>query len=257
MQIYYKNAQEAWDNYHSFLSDLILRHKFKKICEIGGGANPAIDLSFIHARGIEYTLLDISKTELEKAPSGYLKVEADIADKDISLPENTYDFIFSKMLAEHISDGKQFHLNVKKLLKPGGMAFHFFPTLFCPPFSLNKILPEQTSYQILTSLSKERHKKGNFGKFPAYYSMCYGPSKKQMNAFMQLGYEINTYIGFFGHGYYTKIPVLNFLSQLATKFLLRFPVSLLTSYSYVLLVKPPLSSSPFPQKTLEGRGICA
>jgi len=236
MDICYKDSLEAWDNYHQFLHDLILRHKPEKICEIGAGANPAIHLDFIHTQGIEYTIIDISQDELDKAPQGYIKVCADITSDEIKL-ENSYDFVFSKMLAEHVPDGKQFHMNVRKLLKSGGMAFHFFPTLFSLPFSANKIMPEYISYKLLTLFAKERDNEGKFGKFPAYYNMCYGPTAKQIKTFISMGYNIDSYIGFFGHTYYKKIPPLNFLSRLATKLLIKFPLNFLTSYSYLLLVK--------------------
>ena len=46
------------------------------------------------------------------------------------------------MLAEHVPDGYRFHSNLFELLKPGGVAFHFMPTLYSPPFVINRLLPE-------------------------------------------------------------------------------------------------------------------
>lgn len=58
MDIRYKDFKEAWANYQSFLIDLIITKKFKRICEIDGGANPAISLEFIKKYDIEYIVLD-------------------------------------------------------------------------------------------------------------------------------------------------------------------------------------------------------
>lgn len=237
MQISYKHSDQAWTNYIAYLTELILRKKPQKICEIGGGANPCIALEFIRKHNIEYTVMDISSEQLAKAPDGYRKVLGDITSDNIEHLQNDYDFVFSLMLAEHIKDGEKFHANVHRILKPGGTAFHFFPTLYSLPFLANKYMPENFSYHLLKFLFQERDNQGKHGKFPAYYSWCYGPSKKNIARFKALGYEIDSFTGFFGHGYYQKIPPLHFLSRLITKLLLLFPISHLTSYGYVVLVR--------------------
>src|SRR4029078_10831447 len=129
MEIIYKHYLEACDNHYAYLVDLIIRKKLKKICEIGGGANPLLPLEFIKKHNLEYIVLDVSAEELSKAPQGYIKILGDITANDIDHLKNDYDLVFSKMLAEHVQSGKKFHQNIKQLLKPGGIAFHFFPTL--------------------------------------------------------------------------------------------------------------------------------
>lgn len=238
MTISYKHSREAWANYHQFLTDLIVANQFKRICEIGGGANPAISLDFIKKHHIEYTVLDINSRELAKAPDGYQKVVGDITTKNMRHLNERYDFVFSKMLAEHIQDAESFHRNVYKILSPGGMAFHFFPTLFSLPFIINKLLPEKISYQILKLMAKERDNAGDQGKFPAYYAMCRGSTQKQMNKLKSIGYHIESYINFFGHEYFRKIPPLNYLSQKIANLLLKFRMVHLTSFSYLILRKP-------------------
>jgi len=237
MEITYKYYLDAWNHHYSYLTDLIIRKKLKKICEIGGGANPSLPIEFIKQYNLEYTVLDISAEELSKAPLGYIKVLGDITSKNLDHLDHDYDLVFSKMLAEHVAEGVTFHRNIKKLLKPGGISFHFFPTLYAIPFTFNKIIPESFSLKLLSYISKTRNNMGNHGKFPAYYSMCYGPTKKQIRILQKMGYNIDTYIGFFGHDYFKNIGFLHWISKQTTRFLLKYPIARLTTYSYLVLSK--------------------
>ncbi len=234
---YERTTDEAWLGYGSFISGLIEKHGARRICEIGGGANPTLSAQYVAQRGIDYSILDISETELNKAPDTYHKIVADVASPGFSLGESRFDLIFSKMLAEHIRDGEQFHKNVLRLLSDRGLAVHFLPTLYTLPFVVNRLFPEALAeklYRLFAFRDDYR-----YGKFPAYYSWCRGPIRSQMRRFEELGYEVLLYKGFFGHsGYYSKLPVLGKLHALKTTFLLRRPIPLLTSYAYIVLRKP-------------------
>ena len=48
-------------------------------------------------------IIDISAKELAKAPAGYRKRVLDVT-QPLTGKEGTYDLVFSKMLAEHVSD---------------------------------------------------------------------------------------------------------------------------------------------------------
>lgn len=239
--ISYNRSEVAWADYVPFLQELAKRPNIKKICEIGAGATPSLSLDFVREHKLEYTLLDISAEELKKAPDGYRKIVGDIIHPHNLLEANQYDLIFSRMLAEHVKNGKVFHQNVFQLLAPHGIAFHFFPTLCAAPFMVNKFLSEKVSTKVLNLLNKrKKFEPGTqLAKFPAYYSYCYGPTKQQMSALTEIGYSIEQYIGFFGHGYYDRIPVLKQLNKATTKLLMAYPSPWLTSYAYVLLYKPP------------------
>ncbi|MFH1093328.1 MAG: class I SAM-dependent methyltransferase [Candidatus Omnitrophota bacterium] len=230
------DASDPWPQYLSRLNELIKDNGLKHVCEIGGGAFPALSLEQIkEQQNLEYTVLDISRAELERAPLEYLKVEADICDPDLK-GEQKYDLIFSKMLAEHVLDAKIFHTNVYNLLKPGGIAFHFFPTLYSPPFVINRFVPEFLAkfiFNLFVRNDPVEHK-----RFSAHYNWCRGPIKKQINNLEKIGFEIIEYRGFFGHEYYKKIPVLRDLHKLTTRFLMRFPNAYLTSFSFTVLRKP-------------------
>lgn len=233
--ISYRSTKEAWEGFGPFLEELINENKLKKICDVGGGANPVLSEEYIKERSIDYSLLDISETELKKAPENYHKILGDIASPNLELDQK-YDLVFSKMLAEHIYDAKQFHKNVLNSLEQNGFAVHFFPTLYTLPFIANYLFPERLASFLLNKLApRDRHQ---FEKFPAYYRWCRGPSRRQIEKFNSLGYTVVEYRGFFGHsGYYNKIDVLKKVHNWKTRYLLRHPNPNFTSFAYIVLQK--------------------
>lgn len=232
-----KNASHIYDDFFSYLQELIQKPEIKRVCEVGGGANPAIPLDLIEKYEVEYTLLDISSEELEKAPNGYHKIQADIASPNLNLHEQ-YDLIFSIMLAEHVQDGAIFHKNVLNLLQEGGYALHVFPTFYALPFVANQLLPEKLAKFILWTLAPHRITDDRKLKFPAYYSWCRGPLKSQINKFENLGYQVQKYIGFFGTpAYFRRVKAVNLLDKWISSLLVKKPNPLITSYAYVLLKK--------------------
>lgn len=240
-QIKYRFREHAVSGFVDELKRLIEELQPHAVCDIGGGARPWLPLSVIHDNGLDYTVLDISSEELAKAPAGYQKKrQMDICEPGLALDEQ-FDFVFSKMLAEHVRDGEEFHKNVFQMLKPGGVAFHLFPTLFSPPFVANVLMPEFLSTILLRLVGTwDRSRKGNTGKFPAYYSWCRGPTKRQFRRFQSLGYEVVEYVGFFGHGYYGRVAPLQHFADSIARLLVKHPLPMLTSFVYLTLKKPLL-----------------
>lgn len=232
--IVYGHSFDALHGYEDYLLQLIENHNAKSICEVGGGANPLLKKDYIVNKNIDYAVLDISEGELAKAPPHYTKIVSDISSKEFTSNQK-YDLVFSKMLAEHVPDGKQFHKNVLSMLSDNGIAFHFFPTLYTFPFFVNYLIPENLS-QVLLDIFNPRDKYQN-AKFPALYKWCRGPVKRQIHRFKGLGYDIVEYRGFFGHDYYERVKPIHKLHELKTKFLLRKPNPFFTSYAYVILKK--------------------
>ncbi len=237
MIIRYEVSDKAWSGITEVIEEIIHKHRITNILEVGAGANPLFPAELMTNHGVKYTLLDISSEELAKAPPVYQTIEADIGAKSLKIEER-FDFIFSRMLAEHIKDGRAFHQNVANLLVPGGIAFHFFPTLYAPPFVVNRLLPENAARALLNLIQAGREQAGNKGKFPAYYSWCRGPTRAQISRFRSVGLEVIEYIGFFGHsGYYKKLPLAEKLHRSMSNWLAAHPISGLTSFSYVILKK--------------------
>lgn len=237
MLISFGDSEVAWRNVKSTIQNAIIGSGAKRILEVGAGANPLFPEAFLVDHGLDYTALDVSAIELDKAPACYHKIVADICADDLPI-HNQFDFVFSRMLAEHVRDGAAFHRNVFRLLAPGGHAFHFFPTMWAPPFVLNRVLPERLAELVLHTVQSSRERSGKLAKFPAYYSWCRGPMPSQIARFGSLGYQVVTYTGFFGHrGYYLKFPALLRIHDRLAAWLIAHPKPWLTSFAYVTLQK--------------------
>lgn len=235
--INYAPSEMAWVRFEPFVRELIERCGSQRVLDIGGGANPVLDSSYLAEHGIDYVVLDCSEAELQKMPSGYGRYYGDISDPALQIKEG-FDLVFSRMVAEHVKDAEAMHRNIYRILKPGGMAFHFFPTLYALPFVANLVVPESLASQLLWFLAPGRSRYRQ-AKFPAYYSWCRGPTKSQLRRFRSMGYEIVEYAGYFGHSaYYRRVPLLSAVHCALAGWLCRHPMPLLTSFAQVLLRRP-------------------
>jgi hypothetical protein len=238
MNIRYMYYEDGLNGYDSFLRDLIASQKPVRVLDIGGGEAPALRLDEVQNMHIDYTVLDVSQEQLDAAPAEYRKVRADASLPDLKLDGN-YDLAISRMVGEHIKDGDVFHRNIFNLLGPNGIAFHFFPTLFSPPFLANRLLPERLVDVILKKAQPWRSENNRTFRFPAYYSRCRGPIKAQIRFFEKIGYSVDSYYGFFGAGwYYEAFPFLKNIEERLSRWLIDHPMPHLTSYAYVVLRKP-------------------
>ena len=236
--IRYADSEIAWRDVKEVIGEKIVASKCTRILEVGAGANPLFSEQFLKEHRLVYTALDISEEELNKAPDCYKKLVADICSQEPNITER-FDFVFSRMLAEHVSDGARFHRNVFQLLAPGGRAFHFFPTMWAPPFVLNRFLPERLAELLLHALQRGRQRDGKHAKFPAFYSWCRGPVDSQIARLEALGYEIESYQGFFGHrDYYRKLPLIQKLHDSFVRWLIAHPMPWITSFAFLTVRKP-------------------
>jgi ubiquinone/menaquinone biosynthesis C-methylase UbiE len=234
MKIVYLQSENEWKSYSEFVQRLVKEKNARKICDVGGGANPVLPPEFVSQNQLSCTVLDISSEEISKAPEGYKKLVQDIEAKNFVSPEQ-FDFVVTKMMAEHIRHGKLFHKNIFAMLKPGGVALHYFPTLYTLPFLVNKLLPEWLSSFLLDIFLPRDHYK--LGKFPAYYSWCFGPTPSMLAMLTDIGYEVLEYRGFFGNTYYRRIPIIRDLHRAYSRYLAHHPNPYLTSYAQVILCK--------------------
>jgi len=205
----------------------------RSVCELGGGARPAIDLEFIEAHSLDLLVIDLSAEELGKAPPGYQGIVGDIGSPSFRAGdyEGRCDLVFSRALAEHIPDPRQFHVNVKRLLCPGGIAMHFFPTLWWPPFIANRVLPEAVAEKILLWIQPWRQPSGKAAKFPAYYRWCFGPTPHQFERLSSVGFSVEHCVAYFGESTHAPGQILSFMNDRWTRFMLLHPSYHLTSYA--------------------------
>jgi SAM-dependent methyltransferase len=231
----YGTFHQAWDGFADYLQSLLETARPRYVGEIGAGARPLFGLDLAARLGFRYALLDISAEQLAQAPAGYDKQVCDIGARVLSVGPERYDLMFSRMLCEHVADGEQLHRNVLALLRPGGIAVHFMPTLFALPFVINRLLPERLGQRLLSAVSPLARGRR---KFPAYYSWCRGPTAASLADFRRLGYEVVQYKGFFGHGYYQPLRPLFSLHWKLSELLVQHPQPALTSYAWVTLRRP-------------------
>jgi SAM-dependent methyltransferase len=209
----------------------------KRWCDVGGGAKPVLNPAQIARWQLDYVLLDASQRQLDRAPGDYVKVCVDIlepsAPPELLARGGPFDVMVSRWTAEHVSDGRRFHESIFEALAPGGIAMHFFPTLYSPPFVANLLLPAALSGVLL------RHAEpGRTGKFPAHYRWCRGPTRRQLRRLRSVGYSVERYAGYFGHHFYDGMPPLRRAHRAASAMLVAHPLPALTSFALVVLRRP-------------------
>jgi SAM-dependent methyltransferase len=237
VDVTYTGLVELWEAYDNLVVDLARREGANAVAELGGGANPMVADPDTWGFAQERVVLDISADELAKADG---EVQTRVADlcKPVAEGLNAYDLVFSKMLCEHLPDARTFHENCFKILRPGGLAVHFFPTLYTVPFVINRLIPENLTRSMLRMVQPARFTNTKHQKFPAYYRWCTGPTRRAQRRYETVGFKVEAWNSSFGHLYYDKIPLLNVAERAKTRFLLEHPVPLLTSFATVVLRKP-------------------
>lgn len=236
MEVGYGTYREAWEMSRSRIMQAAEKSGVRSVCELGAGANPLLSREFATRNDLDVVLIDVSADELAKAPDEYVKVEADLSARGFALSEE-HDLAFSFSVAEHIPDPPTFHRNVRELLTPGGKAIHFFSTLYAAPFVANRLLPACAADALLSRVQEGREAEGTHGKFRAYYRWCRGPTRRQIQRLESTGFRVDEYVGFFGHNYFEKIPILQKIEDQITAMLVRKPWPEVTSYACVVLSK--------------------
>lgn len=209
----------------------------KRICDVGGGAHPIVGLKQVQERGLEYVVLDVSEQQLARAAGDYQRFQADILDP-ATVPElarrwGAFDAVLSRWTAEHIRDGRLFHEQVFRMLRPGGTAVHLFPTLYSLPFLLNRLLAPDMSAALLYRVSPHRK-----GKFLAYYSWCRGPTGRQIDRLQSIGFSVDRYVGYYGHNLYRRVKPVHVAHKAIAAQLVDHPLPSLTSFALVVVTRP-------------------
>ena len=228
----------GWGAAPSFLDTLVARYAPKTILEVGSGANPTMSIDDVRRWNIQYITSDIDENELKKADSIYTTYCMDFSQGVVPADlTGRFDLIFSRMVNEHVKDGRLYHSNIFRMLAPGGIAVHAFSTLYALPFLVNYMMPVALSEKVLKFFSPRdvyQH-----GKFPAYYSWSRGPTGRSIAGFRKIGYEVISYDGYFGHEYYRhKSKFIHRLERLKSQLMLKVQTPMFCAYGVVVLRKP-------------------
>lgn len=212
----------------------------RSVCDIGGGANPLLSLDDIERMGLHYIVIDASAEQLEKTPAGYDTLIAEVGNGAFEWEGQQFDLAVSQFVAEHVADPASFHADVRKALRPGGRAAHFFPTLPALPFVANRLMRGRHSRRLLDILTPEiRAQEGPLGKFPPFYRWCEGPTRRQYRRFASAGFAVEDYLVQVGHTYYRRFPSIQGASDAISRQLIRRPWPGLSTYAAVVLRRVP------------------
>jgi len=197
-----RRYQEAWTQLKPVTVALAKAFGLTRVLEIGGGRAPLFTASEMADLRLDYTVNDISQQQLDASPPDVPSDHKLLFDIGGSIElEGRFDLIVSKTVLEHVNDTLRAHRNTFQLLRQGGVALHFFPTLYCPPFVANRLLPEAVSRFILGRLGATHE------KFPAKYDHCVSMRSLEVEL-LRIGYSEAFLVPFWGHGYFDRLPVL-------------------------------------------------
>jgi len=227
--------RNAWDGYRSLILEIARQGERPRLLEIGGGREPLLSQADVAELLCEYTINDIDAGELALAPAWVKRLHGDVADPTLLDPakhEGQYDLVFSRMVFEHVEHPDQGYRNIARLLAPGGILVNFVPTLYAAPFVLNRFLPERLSARILRRVFPDRNPH-EIPKFPAYYRWC-TTTKRTQKKLDSAGFRDTKIVPFYGHGYYSKIPILRGLAERFWRVAERHDWRSLSTYGYII-----------------------
>lgn len=227
-------SQWAWDNYKPTIEALSRGFGLRRLIEIGGGRDPLFTPYEAAALDVELTINDISQEELDAGPAEFSKVCFDISGNlaETKVKRGAYDLAFSRMVFEHVKDGRRAWRNLNEILAPGGVAIAFVPTLYALPYLANIVIPEAVSQKIVKLLYPHRTDDED-PKFPAHYDWTYGSERKLKPMLESVGFREAIVVPFYYHDYFEKIPVVREIDNLANRIAAARDWRFLTSYAYI------------------------
>lgn len=229
----------SWSSYKDTIVRLSQEYGLHRHLEVGGGRDPLFTPDDAADLGLDVSLNDISAGELALAPAAFRKVCCDVAHADTMahVQSGSYDFVYSRMVAEHVRSSRMLWQNQFEMLAPGGLALAFFPTLYAPAFALNRLVPERLSSAIVRRLFPDRHADGDNPKFPAFYDNCYGSAAPIEPLLNGIGFRNVLVLPFYGYSYFWKVPVLREIDAAFTRFVSERDWRTFTSFAYVIAEK--------------------
>lgn len=225
----------AMSNYKQTIMALATAFDCRDLLEIGGGRSPLLSQSQVADAGFHYTVNDISEAELRRCPDWADKACFDVAGD--ATPPAQFDLVFSRMVQEHIGSAEKCYRNIFRLLRPGGIALNFHPTLYAAPFVINYLMPSQLSAAVLAVLgSRLTDAEEQYPKFPARYHWCRA-SARVADKLQRIGFSEIFIVPFYGHGYFHRLPVIRGVDDVLAKFAMARDARLLSSYAYTIVRK--------------------
>jgi SAM-dependent methyltransferase len=98
-------------------------------------------------------------------------VAADVC-RSIPFKDGTVDVIATRSVLEHLADSTSLFAEIHRVLRPGGVCLHVFPTGYAPFSVINRLLPNRWARRLLHALFPEW---ADDCGFRAYYDHCHFP----------------------------------------------------------------------------------
>lgn len=233
-----RTVESAWSELKPTLERLVRLVSARQVMEIGAGRHPFFSAEEARALGFSLTLNDIDEVEIRNDDRGFRTAVFDIGGDIGAAPvqAGTFDLIYSRMVFEHVRDGRRAWSNVYRLLAPGGVGFAFVPTLYSPPFVLNRITPESITSKLVRALDRTRNA-AEIPKFPAYYSACRASEKALEPMLAGIGFGEVRVVPFFGTPYFPRIPVLRNIFRVFDRISEKRDWRAFASYAYLIARK--------------------
>jgi SAM-dependent methyltransferase len=222
---------DAFQAINQTIRGLAERLRPRKVLELGAGRTPLFDTSI--SLPFEFVANDISDAELEYLPSTTTHARFDISspgDVPAAL-RGTVDLVYSRSVLEHVRSVDDAMRTTHVLLRNGGIALHFFPTLYASPFVINKLLPFSLTKQVIQSLARP-----NYERFPARYAQA-NATPGTLRRWQGLGFRDVQAVRFYGHQYYNRIPILRDIENAFTMTAKRSGWTWYSSFAYIILQK--------------------
>lgn len=147
-----------------------------RILDLGSGRTPALGVDS-RPPGCHYVGLDISLSELQKAPAGSYDemFEADAIARNPAL-ENSFDLVLSFQVLEHVKPLEAAFENMIAYLKPGGRLVAQMSGTFSLFGLINQVLPQALAVWVLRKATRRSPE----SIFPAHYHHCWASKLERM-----------------------------------------------------------------------------
>jgi SAM-dependent methyltransferase len=139
------------------------------ILDAGSGANPCLPPAE-RPRGCRYVGLDLSRSELLRAPKGsYDEIVVGDLRRRMAELELRFDLVVSWFALEHVKPLAAAVRNLLCYLKPGGRLVAVLAGAFSPASVLNRLIPLRLARPMLARLFD----RDPGSVFPAHYDRCW------------------------------------------------------------------------------------
>ena len=144
-----------------------------RIVDVGGGRHPFLSAERKRVLDVHVMGLDINPDELAHAPAGCYDATV-CADITHYAGDGMADVVFCQAVLQHVSDVEAALTSVISLLKPGGVAVLFVPSLNAVYARLNMLLPEPLRRWLLFAIYPQIYPQAHaiVGVVRYYYDRC-------------------------------------------------------------------------------------